>query len=208
MHITKSCTRQFTSCPNCHARKLAFLSERQTLLAISSKSYLVFSTQREVKGTHFGLHQRIVLREYNLETNKLIMEWLLHSNELAIDPGTLEKSIITGAENTSSLTSVLGSKFGVLADHPSKPKKPLKIDKDGLYILKGGNKSYLMSVQELSMRIPDITESFAYEDTPIVRFLQTSAADSGVRYFVVIETTDSHSGMPSELVISLPETRK
>ena len=95
------------------------ISERQALLGISGSSYLVISTQREVKGSHFSLYQRIALREYTLESNELIKEWALYSNELITDPGTLEKSIRAGTEHTSSLASVLGSKFTVLASHPS-----------------------------------------------------------------------------------------
>ena len=184
------------------------ISERQTLLGISDNSYLVFSTQREVKDSHFSLYQRIVLREYTLESNELIKEWSLYSNELVTDPSTLEKSIKAGTKSTSNLASVLGSKFTVLAGHPLEPKKPLEIDSGGLYLLKGNNKSYLMSVSELSTRIPDIKETFAYGGGPLVRFLQTSSTDQVVRYFVVVEAIDSHSGMLSEIVISLPETKK
>jgi len=184
----------------------AGLIEKQKLLGVSNNSYYVIATETEIQGTYFSSLQRVLLKQYDLQSNATIDEWLLSSIRVNRDPETLAKTLQPDSEPTTPLAQVLGTNSISFAGALTTPAKEFLSDSDGMYLDKSGLPHYVLSSTEIAVRIPDYIKLQEHEFLrPKIIGIYTEWAGGRKRYFLVARTSDLNSGYDSELVLSLPE---
>ena len=185
----------------------ASVSERETLLGLSDSSYYVVSVEVESKISHFETYQRVLIKRYDLDSNRLISESILSNTLLSTNPDSIEQSIEKIGESQVDLGSLLSSDVINYSGYGVKPAKRFTFDEHGVYLMSGGNRDYVLSLKEIMQRIPTYNELLQYSFTmPEVVAVHSEPTRLGVRYFVVVRSGDFRSDVSSfERVISLPE---
>jgi len=153
---------QFWSCV-VQATPESGVIEKQKLLGVSDNSYYVVATEVEIQGTYFSSLQSVLLKQYDLQTNSTLGEWVLSSNRISRDPETLVETVQPDSKSTTSLAQVLGASSISFAGALKTPTKKFLSDSNGLYLEKSGQRHYVLSAAEIAVRIPGFNKLLEYD---------------------------------------------
>jgi len=178
-------------------------SERQTLLTMDEDSYTILSIERLGHFTYYQFTNRISLKRYSLDSNKLLsadvlMESQINASRL-VPPGP---TTVTRTETQlTTLQNVLGDRVVGFFGYVRNPKYHIKVSSDGLFMDKKGKRTILMTAEQLRVRIPSYLELAKYNAFEVVGL--QGFADS--HYFVVVRSNEWGSDIGSfEQILALP----
>jgi len=183
------------------------VSERQSLLGLDDNSYYVIAIKSEVKISHYESYLRVALKQYELNSNRLLADTTLSETQISTDVDSFEQSVkktMAAEDNLDNLLSKNVIRYSGYGKHPS---KKFVFDKNGVFINSNGSRDYVLSLEELTQRIPDYEQRLEYDFTaPAVVEVYSESTPTGLRYLVAVRSGTWRSDLSSfEYIISLPE---
>jgi len=93
------------------------------------------------------------------------------------------------------------------AGYGKHPSKKFVFDKNGVFINSNGSQDYVLSLEDLTQRIPDYEQRLEYDFTaPTVVEVYSESTPTGLRYLLAVRSGTLKSDLSSfEYIISLPE---
>lgn len=179
------------------------LHENQTLFAVTGNQYVVLSMEKESMDSHFSVIDRLSLKWYALESNKLQRTDLLRETITTRDAQTFVATVNPTERKTTTIQEALAGHKSGYAGYPVKTIKPFYIDEGGIFLRVKNSKTYVVTTDELKGRVPNLGDNVSVEE------MLKEHTDNGIRYFLILRRPGWGSDLSGfEMVISLPENHE